>query len=99
METGVGNLPWRGLWVHVGTLSSAAQTTKRTDPQTRNQSRGAGKRRFAPDHQPARCVLDPASVITTVGFIFHRDEQKRERGYQRLEFSFTSMAVFSPRLL
>lgn len=85
--------------MHVGPLSSAEQTNERTDPLTRNQSRRAGKRRFAPDHQPARRFLDPASVITAVGFIFHKDEQKRERGYQRLEFSFTSMAVFSPRLL
>lgn len=94
MVAGVGNLPWERTLGASGPSPSAEQTNKRTVPQSKNQSKGAGKR------PPASLLLPRSSLCDNhCGFIFHRDKQKREREYQRLEFSFTSMVVFSLRLL
>lgn len=90
-----GTRPGGGPWMHVDhCLQLNRHIREHPAPQTGNQSKGAGRRGFAPDHQPVWCFLDQVSVITTAGFIFHRDEQKRERISKARIFFYFNGCVF-----
>lgn len=96
MVAGMGDLPQERSLSACGLLS-AKQTNKRTAPQSRNQREGGGEKRKICPRRPANLMRLRSSLCDNhCGFVFQRQTEEREREYQRLEFSLTSMVCVFP---